>query len=98
MSKKKLDGLNLKLSNLDLLKIDVEGYVLPILKGGVETIKKYSPIIQLEILCRKRDFVNSEKEILDLMIDLKYELVAKKKHYTTHILSDMVCVDYLFEK
>ena len=32
------------------------------------------------------------------MNNLKYEETARKKHYTTHIFSDVVCVDYLFER
>jgi FkbM family methyltransferase len=44
---KTLDGLmhELGLKRLDLLKIDTEGYELPILKGGMETIRKFKPYI-----------------------------------------------------
>jgi FkbM family methyltransferase len=42
-----LDGLmgELGLNRLDLLKIDTEGYELPILKGGMETIRRFRPYI-----------------------------------------------------
>jgi FkbM family methyltransferase len=38
-----------KLDRLDYLKIDVEGAEAQVLGGATETIKKYRPIIQLEI-------------------------------------------------
>ena len=98
VDQKKLDSLNINIDKLDLLKIDVEGYALPVLQGGIEIIKKYSPLIQLEILSKKEEFKNSEIEILKFMNNLNYKQTARKKHYTTHIFSDVVCIDYLFER
>ena len=34
--------------NVDFIKIDTEGVVLPVLKGSISTIKKYSPVLQIE--------------------------------------------------
>lgn len=34
--------------NIDYIKIDVDGYELPVLKGAVKTIEKYKPILVLE--------------------------------------------------
>mgnify|MGYP000250568481 CR=1 FL=1 len=42
-----IDSLNLK--NVDFIKIDTEGYNVPVLEGMKETIKKYSPVIQIEL-------------------------------------------------
>lgn len=42
----KLDDL--KIQNVDFIKIDVEGYELPVIKGGLKTILKYKPVICLE--------------------------------------------------
>ena len=39
---------DLKLENLDLLHLDIEGYETEALKGAKETIKKYSPVIITE--------------------------------------------------
>lgn len=44
---RKLDDL--KILNIDFMLIDTEGYELNVLKGGFETIKKYKPVIILEI-------------------------------------------------
>ena len=41
-----IDSLNL--DRLDLIKLDIEGYVSKAIKGGLNTIKKYMPIIILE--------------------------------------------------
>jgi len=42
-----LDSLNL--SDVDIIKIDVEGYELDVLQGAEQTILKDKPIIQLEV-------------------------------------------------
>ena len=41
-----IDSLNL--TDVDLIKIDVEGYNIPVLNGMIETLKNNSPIIQIE--------------------------------------------------
>ena len=46
---KRLDDICRDLKTINLLKIDVEGYELPVLKGGVKTLKK-TKLILLEIL------------------------------------------------
>ena len=43
----RIDDLNLE--NLDLIYLDVEGFEIECLSGGVEVIKKYKPIICAEI-------------------------------------------------
>lgn len=48
---KRLDDL--KINNIDLMIIDTEGYELNVLKGGVKTIKKFLPVIIMEIHKRK---------------------------------------------
>lgn len=47
---KKLDSLIQinKLKKIDFIKIDVEGAEYKVLEGGIKTIKKYKPTIQLE--------------------------------------------------
>ena len=39
----------LKLSSVDLVKIDVEGAACEVVAGGMKTIKKYRPTILLEV-------------------------------------------------
>ena len=46
---KPLDELNLNLKNLDFIKIDVEGNEMQTLRGAQKTIKKYKPILMVEM-------------------------------------------------
>lgn len=41
-----IDSLNL--ADVDLIKIDVEGYNIPVLNGMIETLKNNSPVVQIE--------------------------------------------------
>lgn len=60
---------------LDLLKVDVDGFDLKVLKGAVRTIRKFRPIIFVE-LC---DYALHEKgdsveELINFLKNLNYEL------------------------
>lgn len=46
----RLDDLDL--ADVDLIQLDIEGYEIHALRGGVETIRKWKPVIQVEILNR----------------------------------------------
>jgi FkbM family methyltransferase len=52
---------------VDLIKIDVEGAEINVLKGAKETIKKYHPIIFLEIL-------EDKQEIFDFLLSNGYKI------------------------
>lgn len=39
---------NLKIERLDLVKIDVEGFERQVLDGGIETLRRFNPLIYLE--------------------------------------------------
>jgi FkbM family methyltransferase len=59
-----------KLSRVDFLKIDVEGMELQVMRGGIETLRRFHPVVYFETLPR---YVNSSKgaafdEIRDLMV------------------------------
>lgn len=45
---KKLDSFTFE--NVDLIKIDVEGWEYEVVEGAVETIKKHKPVLMIEIL------------------------------------------------
>ena len=92
-----LDNLFSEERDVDVLKIDVEGFSYQVLIGAKEFLMINSPILQVEILAKKFEFNKKEIEIIDYLTSIDYKLVSKKKHYTTHIFSDVVCVDYLFE-
>lgn len=57
-----LDSLNLK--NISIMKIDVEGHEIEVLKGAKKTIMSNRPVIVIEIWNNKKRF-KSFKEIMD---------------------------------
>jgi FkbM family methyltransferase len=60
-----LDSLGLP--KLDLLKVDVEGMEADVLRGGVETIKKYRPIMYVEM-----DRQEKAQELMALIDSMGY--------------------------
>lgn len=64
---------NLNLVGCDLIQLDVEGYELKALKGSVETIKKYKPVLCIEF-CEKwlNRYENCSDQILKFVHDLGY--------------------------
>ena len=57
-----------KLKDIDYMKIDVEGFELPVLQGAVETIKDSKPFVHVEMktkrmLDKREDFENFFKTI-----------------------------------
>lgn len=85
----------LGLERLDFIKVDIEGYELNMLRGGVETIKKFRPVLFIEMidhfLRRNGDSLASAWEFLH---DLGYEAhtfkgaTLKKQH--SPINSDII--------
>jgi FkbM family methyltransferase len=71
-----LDGF--MISNVDLIKIDVEGWESMVVEGAITTIVKWSPMIILEEngLCQRYGI--SRKYIHDLMSELDYRLLEQR--------------------
>lgn len=80
---KRLDDF--KFDNIGLIKLDVEGFELLVLKGGIETLKNNNfPTIFIEIwdtnCWRNKDntrsfYKQNKKDIIAFLIDLKYKMV-----------------------
>ena len=96
VTQKTLDSIELDIESIDVLKIDVEGYSYEVLKGAKNTIENFLPLIQLEILAKKRIFEIERNKIINFLEEIGYEFVKEKKHTTTHIFSDVMCRDLLF--
>lgn len=67
-------------TNVDFLKIDVEGYEFYVLQGGAHTIEQNRPVCQLEMVegqCRK--FGYEPDDILDWFRSLDYRCVSKRR-------------------
>ena len=63
-----LDSFNL--TNVDYIKIDVDGFEVPVLQGAQETIRKNNPVINIEMKERKRPHIVGECR--KILINLGY--------------------------
>ena len=64
-----------QLARIDFIKIDVEGYEYKVLKGAIETIKKFSPTIILEFNQYSRSLSNiNVHEFNDFIKPLNYNV------------------------
>ena len=70
---KNLVQLDLPLDNLSLMKIDVEGMEIEVLKGGLATVERHMPIILLEQLPEEFTSSNSETESIKFLRSLGYK-------------------------
>jgi len=78
------DNLNVKLRTIDdlsldqlnFIKLDVEGYELKAIEGGIQTIKKFRPIITLECWSDHNGNASQEytEEKFKILFDLNYKL------------------------
>ena len=69
-----IDDLNL--AGCGLIQLDIEGYEFKALKGAIKTIKKYKPVICVE-LCEKwlNRYENTPEDVYNLLQNLNYKLV-----------------------
>ncbi|MDA7583392.1 FkbM family methyltransferase, partial [bacterium] len=74
----KFDQLNKK-KKIDLIKIDVEGEELNVLKGLKDTVKKNQPIIIFEV--QKDEIKNGSSKVIDYLKDLKYNKFYSIENY-----------------
>jgi len=69
---KTLDSYLIK--NVDLIKIDVEGHQMEVLKGAKDTISKYRPVIMVEgIHTRSEHSYNYRNKMYEYFDDLDYK-------------------------
>ena len=62
----------IKVNKLDFIKIDTEGYEFQVIKGAKETIKKYKPILLVELELRNSSKIVIKK-IFSLLKKLNYD-------------------------
>jgi FkbM family methyltransferase len=75
----RLDDLNI--TDVDFIKIDVEGYELPVIKGGLKTIMKYKPIICLEQNGSEEKWRGSVKnEAMDFLLSIGMKVEKQLNH------------------
>lgn len=69
---------SLKLQDVDLLQLDVEGYEWHALKGATETILRCHPVIQVELRGFTEKFGKTDREVRDLLSDLGYRYATAR--------------------
>lgn len=80
-----------------LIKIDVQGYEVSVIKGAIETINKHRPIIFIEVEDHQlRKFGYSENDLLNLIRSLGYTIERFQKGIPYQTYSgeclDCVCI------
>jgi FkbM family methyltransferase len=65
------------LDKLDFIKLDVEGAKLEVLKGAVESIKRFKPKMAISVYHKPEDIITIPKFILETLPDAKFYLSHK---------------------
>jgi FkbM family methyltransferase len=86
-----------KILDIEVLKIDVEGNELEVLKGGKKILRKTN-IIQLEILEKKKFFNAKFNIIIKFLKKYNFELIKNKNMWSVSIFSQIKGNDLLFIK
>ena len=84
---KKLDNINF--DKVDIMKIDVEGSELKVLKGAKKIIKKFEPIIIIEFASNKKElikYINKMHGYKACFIKKNKMKVFNKTNYTGNII------------
>jgi FkbM family methyltransferase len=89
----------LKLAPPDLIKIDVEGHEIPVLRGLTETLKESRPMLIFEGNNWTARTSGGYAKLLEEVASRNYDLFLFNKDGTMHPVSasglqDVVCVDY----
>ena len=88
---------NNKIIKIDILKIDVEGSELEVLKGSKKILNK-THLIQLEIYQNKKNFTKIEKKITTLLKKYNFYKIREKKIWSVSLFSNLIGKDVLFVK
>ena len=79
-------------THVDLIKLDVEGSELSVIKGAIETIKKDKPILLISVYHRPEDFFYIKPMIENL--DLGYRFMIRKTS-PFRVTSETVLIGYI---
>lgn len=89
---KTLNSFLKQFPRVDLIKIDVEGNEFETLRGGVDVLRKFRPVIIMEFshLLYENDYQGKTKEFVDFLKDLGYRffLLSEEEIDPTSFLDD----------
>jgi FkbM family methyltransferase len=60
--------------SVGLIKVDVEGYELEVLKGAIKTIKKFKPVLLIGIYHHPKEFFGTKRYIQDITRDYQFKI------------------------
>ena len=75
VQKRLLDGFDFE--NIDYIKMDVQFHELEVIQGGINTLKKHSPVLCVEACRRTPEEKSYVKKIHSLLKSLDYKIVGK---------------------
>ena len=75
-----------RLENINFIKLDVEGAETEVLKGAIETIKKYKPKMAISVYHKPEDLIVITKSLYDLLPNAKFYLSHKFYDWNETIL------------
>jgi hypothetical protein len=78
--------------NLGVIKLDVEGMELRIMKGAIESIKKYKPVLLISIYHTPDDFFRIKPLIEDLNLGYKFFV---RKIAPSRMFSETMLIGYV---
>ena len=68
----------LKIADVDLIALDLEGYELHALKGAEQTIKRCGPMIQCEVRGDEEKYGYTERDVHGFLGGLGYREVSRQ--------------------
>lgn len=77
------DFVNEHKLNVGLIKIDVEGYEIPALRGALETIKNYRPILLIAIYHNAQEFYELKPYLESLNLNYEFKIRRSNLHNPT---------------
>ena len=84
------------IKNIDILKIDVEGYEHNVIKGAKKTIEKFRPIFFIEIDDENlKHFKTTAKNIINEILNLNYQVYSARTLELLSIDSDFTHIDII---
>ena len=90
----KFDQLNIR-ERIDLVKIDVEGDELNVLKGLEKTLGKFSPIVLFE--SQKKDIVNGSSKVINFLKSKKYNKFYSIENFKNTNVNILDKIFYMFK-
>ena len=74
------------ISKIDFIKLDVDGYEYKVIRGGVNSIAKFKPVMIIEFgKYTLREYGDSLEDLIDLLASIGYSFYSEKdlRQYTT---------------